>query len=356
MPISIMIKPSSSACNLKCEYCFYSDVVSHREEKDKRMITEETANTIIEKALDFEKEYIVFVFQGGEPLLRGLEFFEAFVKKVNQTNKNGTTISYSLQTNGTLLDENWCKFFRENGFLVGVSLDGDETVNAYRKYPNGKPAFDDIMAGIELLKKYNIPFNVLSVLTKKVANNFRSTYRFFKSNDLHYLQYIKYLKPFETDDDEYSLSNEDYLGYLNSAFKIYYNDILRGYNISIRQFDNYRLLQAGNQAEQCGMNGNCSKQFVIEGDGSVYPCDFYCTDEWYLGNINDQDFEQLTNSERANKFFYDSLEYNEECKNCQYFRLCRGGGCKRNKVAYDHCQAYKNFFDKNKEFLQNISR
>lgn len=302
----------------------------------------ETAENIIVKALDFVGDEVYFTFQGGEPLLSGIDFFEQFIELCNKY-KGGAKVSISVQTNGTLINDSWCKFFAKNGILVGVSLDGDEELNSYRVYPDGTNSYNDIMHGIELLKKYNVQFNVLSVLTSRLAQNIRKSYRFFKQNGLSYLQYIPCLNPFD-EKNEFAMSNEDYASYLNSTFKIYYNDVMRGTLISIRQLDNYRLLAGGKSAEQCGMNGPCATQFVVEGDGSVYPCDFYCTDEWLLGNINDSSFNDLYNTKKTVDFVKSSFVVKEECKSCEFFSLCRGGGCKRNRESEDYCSAYKSFF------------
>lgn len=355
MPISVMIKPSSSACNLRCDYCFYNSIAKSRNEEYKGMMSLETARNTIEKAFEFAKgTNVSFAFQGGEPSLRGIEFFEEFVSFTNELNKYNSPVSICFQTNGTLINDEWCEFFKKNNILVGVSLDGDEELNSYRKYPDGTNSFNDIMHGIELLKKYNIEFNVLSVLTKRLANNIRQSYRFFKQNDLHFLQYIPCLKPFDSEDNEYSMSNEDFANYLNRCFKIYYNDRMRGNFVSIRQLDNYVLLAHGRNAEQCGMNGPCSTQFVVEGDGSVYPCDFYCVDKWYLGNINDDDFDTMHHSEKSVEFLKESFKINDECKTCEYLTICRGGGCKRTRASYEYCSAYKCFFDNSLDMIMNL--
>ena len=357
MPISVMIKPSSSACNLRCDYCFYNSISESRNEAFKGMMSLKTAKNIIEKAFEFTKGTDVsFAFQGGEPSLRGIDFFEEFVKLTKKLNKYNSNVSICFQTNGTLIDDKWCEFFKKNNILVGVSLDGDEELNSYRKYPDGKNSYQDIMRGIECLKKYDIEFNVLSVLTKRLANNIRQSYRFFKQNKLHYLQYIPCLKPFDSEDNEFSMSNDDYAYYLNHCFKIYYNDIMRGNLISIRQFDNYVVLAKGNNAEQCGMNGPCSTQFVVEGDGSVYPCDFFCIDKWYLGNINDVDFYTMYHSEKCVNFVKESFKTYSSCKDCNYFTICRGGGCKRTRTSYNYCEAYKTFFDNSLGMIMNLRR
>ena len=345
MPVSVMLKPSSSACNLKCEYCFYTSLADKRDTAFKGYMTEETAGNVIKSALEYANgTEAFFTFQGGEPLLSGIDFFRMFVEKEKALNTGHSKITNCIQTNATLINDEWCSFFKQNHILVGVSLDGDKETNSYRIYKDGKESFDDVMSSIELLKKHGVEFNVLSVLTTRLAQNFRKSYRFFKSNGLTYLQYIPCLKAFDEDESKFAMSADDYAGYLNSAYKLYCNDNLRGVNISIRQFDNYRLLMRGRPAEQCGMNGFCSEQFVVEGDGSVYPCDFYCVDEYYLGNINSTSFAEMHNSSLYKEFIKFSYSIDERCKQCQYLSLCRGGGCKRTAVSSDYCEAYKQFF------------
>lgn len=347
MPLSIMVKPASSACNLRCEYCFYTAVAKKREVFDKGMLSLETSEKMISSAFECSKDFVGFVFQGGEPLIRGIDFYREFVSFVKKYNTSTAEVSFAVQTNGTLLNDEWCEFFGENNFLVGVSLDGNEEQNKYRVYPDGSASFSDIMGGIELLKKHNVQFNVLSVLTKNLANTFRDSYKFFKSMGLSYLQYIPCLRDFDSDDDVYVMNNEDYLNYLNSAFRMYYNARLRGTPFSIRQFDNYVLLAHGSCPEQCGMKGGCSEQFVVEGDGSVYPCDFYCNDEQCLGNINDTSFDEMRKSKKALDFISSSFEKRDECNECKYYYLCRGGGCKRNNASFNYCETYKKFFSQN---------
>lgn len=345
MPISVMIKPSSSACNLKCEYCFYTSLAEKRDEAFKGYMNEKTAQNIIKSALEYAASTdVFFTFQGGEPLLSGIDFFKMFIQKEKELNTKHSKIINCIQTNATLINDEWCSFFKENDILVGVSLDGDRELNSYRLYKDGKESFDDVMSAIGLLEKYNVQFNILSVLTSRLAQNFRKSYRFFKSNNLHFLQYIPCLKGFDEEESEYAMSVEDYSYYLKNAYKLYYNDVSRGLQMSIRQFDNYRLLMQGRPTEQCGMSGICSEQFVVEGDGSVYPCDFYCINECYLGNINELSFAQMHESKLYQAFIKSSYIIDEKCKSCLYFRLCRGGGCKRNKDSTDYCDAYKMFF------------
>lgn len=347
MAISVMLKPSSSNCNLKCKYCFYHSLSEERSEYSKGMMNSDTAHRVIASAFDFAKgSDVYFTFQGGEPLLSGIDFYVDFVDYISKNNPMNSPVHFCMQTNGTLIDEKFAAFFKKNGFLVGVSLDGDESLNMYRTYPDGRSSFDDVMNGINLLKKYGVTFNVLSVLTKNTAANFKRAYRYFKENNLRYIQFIPGLRPMKSKYDEnLYMSCDDFEQFLIRGFNIYYNDFMRGDYVSVRSFDNYVALAGGRNAEQCGMNGCCSTQFVVEGDGSVYPCDFYCTDEWYLGNINDISFVDMYHNRRAAEFLKESFKLSDDCKDCSCFYLCRGGGCKRNRQDKDYCTAYKKFFE-----------
>lgn len=358
MAISVMLKPASSNCNLKCEYCFYHSLASQRDEYSKGMMSIETAKNVIDSALSFAKGTdVYFTFQGGEPLLCNINFYKEFVSYVILKNNQGSNIHYCLQTNGTLINDDFGELFKKYGFLVGVSLDGDREINRYRCYPDGKSSFDDVIKGIEILKKHGVTFNILSVLTKNTANNFRKAYRFFKENGLRYLQFIPCLKPFDGGYDEsLYMTSDDYAEFLNRGFNIYFNGFMRGDYVYIRSFENYIALSKGQNAEQCGMNGCCSTQFVVEGDGSVYPCDFYCTDEWYLGNINENSFDELYHSTKAAEFLKNSFILDDRCKTCEYFSICRGGGCKRNRQSADYCEAYKSFFKNNIDKMQQMNR
>ena len=143
------------------------------------------------------------------------------------------------------------------------------------------------------------------------------------------------------------MTPEQYKHFLIHGFNAYVKDYVRDEYTSIRYFDNLVHLYLGNPTEQCGMCGHCTHQFVAEGNGNIYPCDFYCTDEWLLGNINEpsENFDTLAHCEKAIEFLRESLAVSDECKKCRYFGLCRGGGCKRTREDRNYCESYKAFFD-----------
>ncbi len=348
-PLSIMIKPASSLCNMRCEYCFYHDVTDHRDIKSFGMMSEETAENLIEKALDFaDGESIAFAFQGGEPTLRGLDFFKYFCEKVKKLNAKGSQIFYGLQTNGTVIDDEWAEFFRENKFLVGLSLDGDFENNSFRVDDKGNNAFYKIIKAVDILTKNKVDFNILTVLTGKCAENIDDILKYFKKRGFKYLQFIPCLRPFgDNSESELYMTPEQYKHFLINGFNFYVKEYVRGNYTSIRYFDNLVHLYLGNPTEQCGICGHCMHQFVAEGNGNIYPCDFYCTDEWLLGNINEvtENFDTLAHSEKATEFLRESLAFDEKCKKCRFFPVCRGGGCKRSRKDRDYCESYKGFFE-----------
>ncbi len=345
-PLSLMIKPASSLCNLSCEYCFYKDVSEHREHSGFGIMKDAVAETLVKKALAYaDGELAAFAFQGGEPTLAGIDFFRNFAAYVNKYNTKNSRIFYSIQTNGSTLDDEWAIFFKKNSFLVGLSLDGDFDGNKFRRRPSGQNAYYKILTAAEKLKKYEVDFNILTVLTGYCAENGERIYKFFRSQGFRYLQFIPCLRPFGSEEQsELYMTSEQYGDFLIKVFNLYVKDYVRGNYISIRQFDNWVRLYLKQPAEQCGVAGHCSRQFVAEANGNIYPCDFYCTDEYLLGNISDKSFSELESSPTATAFIKESLTLPDKCKVCPVFGLCRAGGCKRTQLSEDYCEAYKRFF------------
>lgn len=347
-PLSIMIKPASSLCNMRCKYCFYSDVTDYRDVKNFGKMNEETAENLIKKAFDFaDGESVAFAFQGGEPTLCGIDFFDYFCNTVKKHNTKNSTVFYGLQTNGTLIDDDWAKFFKSKNFLIGLSLDGDFDNNSFRVDANLQNTFYKTVKAADILQKHGVQFNILTVLTGRCADNIDTVLRYFKKRGFRHLQFIPCLRPFgDKTQSELYMTAEQYKHFLIHAFNAYVKDYVRGDYTSIRYFDNLVHLYLGNPTEQCGICGHCMHQFVAEGNGNIYPCDFYCTDEWLLGNINnkDENFDTLAHSRKATAFLKESININSECKQCRFFPLCRGGGCKRTREAENYCEAYKGFF------------
>lgn len=344
--LSIMIKPASALCNLRCEYCFYRDVAENRAQSEYGIMARETARALIQKALTFaDGAPVSFTFQGGEPTLAGLEYYENFISDLKERNTKNSPVFLSMQTNGTLINGDWAKFLAENNFLTGLSLDGDFDANRFRKDENGKNSFYNILKAAETLKKHGAEFHILAVLTGCSARRGKEIYHFFKSQGFKNIQFIPCLKPFGyAGESELFMTEREYAGFLCDVFSLYAKDYKKGRYISVRQFDNWVRLYLGGAAEQCGMSGFCARQFVCESNGNIYPCDFYCTDEYLLGNINESSFDEIAFCETAKNFIESSADMPEKCRKCEYYSLCRAGGCRRTRQSADYCGTYKKFF------------
>ena len=351
-PLNLLIKPSSGMCSLNCTYCFYHDLMSKREVPSYGFMSEETSRALIRKALAYATGQCSFGFQGGEPTMIGLDFYQTFVELVKEYNHKNLEISYFIQNNGYLLSEEWVRFLADNHFLIGISLDGTiHTHNRYRKNYDGKGSFDQVMDTIGLCNRYKAEYNILTVVNKATAMSVRKVYQFYRRQDFRYLQFIPCLDPLgsEKGKEEYSLLPEEYGRFLCELFDLWYDDYCHGHLISIRNFDNYLGMLKGYPPEACDMRGQCSIQHVVEADGSIYPCDFYVLDQWKLGNIREEEFGGFAAKEQAVKFMELSRNQDGECRSCRYFKLCRGG-CRRVREENGQgrnyfCRSYKMFFD-----------
>lgn len=190
-PLQLLIKPASGMCNLRCRYCFYYDVTQNREQENYGMMSGKTLENLVQKSLSYAEGSCGFAFQGGEPTLAGLDFYKDLIRLVEQYNTRKIAVSYSLQTNGYNLGEEWAEFFAEHKFLVGVSLDGVKaTHDALRPDAYGEGSFGKIMKTIELFNRHKVEYNILTVVNAKTAAKIRRIYEFYKKNGFHYQQYI----------------------------------------------------------------------------------------------------------------------------------------------------------------------
>jgi len=354
-PISMLIKPVSSTCNMACEYCFYSDVSSAREVQNYGLMELSTLKIIIKKAFLYAEQSANFGFQGGEPTLAGLDFFKTVVDLQKKYNTKRIKVNNSIQTNGLIIDDEWASFFHKNKFLVGVSLDGSQNIHdKYRLDQNKSGTFDRVMKSIKLLEKHKVDFNILTTVTLDVAENIDKIYYFFKKLGFRYLQFIPCLDELHQSKEKgrYSLTPKAYGEFLIKLFKLWYVDLNSKNMVDIRYFDNIVMMLCGYPPESCGMSGFCTCYYMIEADGSVYPCDFYVTDEWRLGNIKTDEFGDMLNCDKAKLFVDISKQVAQECRSCEHFRICRGG-CRRNRepIGVENnnlnqlCEGFKMFFD-----------
>lgn len=345
--VSALIKPASSLCNLRCKYCFYCDVAAHRETESYGVMKPEVARAVIDRLIDAADEggSVLFSFQGGEPTLAGVEFFRAFTDYATEKNGGKCTVSYAIQTNGIALDNEFCALLAKHHFLVGLSLDGDEVTHNYNRVDaTGQGTHKRIMNTVKLLRKHNVDFNILSVVTETMAKHPQSVFRFYMKNGMDFLQFIPCLQPLDESGQgaqpdsphanaPYTLRARTYSDFLIKMFRLWKDEILKGKQLSIRLFDNIVGMYLGIPPEQCGVYGRCQNQLIIEGDGSVYPCDFYVLDDFLCGNVLVDPVESLLNGSGAQKFLAMDPPKNPRCPTCPYLPMC-GGTCKRYRAFY----------------------
>lgn len=353
--IHLLIKPASGNCNLRCKYCFYADVTSNREVASFGFMSLDTLEGIVKKVIDNSEIECGFAFQGGEPTLAGLEFYKKLIEFETKYNTKKLKISNTIQTNGYIIDDEWAKFFSDNNFLVGLSVDGNKDIhNLYRVDSKGNDTFKRVLSVIEIFNKYKVEYNILTVVTAQTAKSITKIYKFYMKNKLYYQQYIPCLDPLgeERGNYKYSLTPELYSLFLKDLFDLWYNDIVNNNFVYNRYFENLVGMLKGYPPESCAMVGHCNCQYVIEADGGVYPCDFYVLDEYKIGNILTDDFETLNYNLKKTEFIEKSMNIPNNCKSCRWFPLCRGG-CRRDREPVINgkldlnyfCKSYKDFFE-----------
>ena len=360
--VTFLIKPASSLCDMRCRYCFYHDISDIREVKSMGIMSEATAQALLQAAFAAVEPggFIQFTFQGGEPTLAGLDFFRNFVDLEAQFRTRNVTVGHSIQTNGLHLNEEWADFLKKNGFLVGISIDGSQAIHdAYRVDASGKGTWDRVTGALTLLERYDVETNILCVVSSAVAKNPQKVYASLRKLG-HPMQFIPCLDPLEAPrgSEKYSLKPDAYGRFLCALFDCWHRDWKAGNYISIRTFDDYLRILMRMPPSTCAAAGACGSYLVVEGDGSLYPCDFYVLDEWKIGNIRDMRVEEALSSPASVRFVMEGALRPEACKGCPYFPVCRGG-CRRDWTELRknyYCESFRNFFAYALPRLQEMAR
>ncbi len=350
---SLLIKPASAVCNLDCAYCFYLDRdADPYKALPGRKMTEETLERLVDSYLFYSYPNSTFAFQGGEPTLAGLGFFEKLVEFQKQYGRNGQSVSNAMQTNAVLLDESWCNLFRDSDWLLGVSLDGPETMHdLYRYNKGGQGTWRKVVGAIEMLQAQKVEFNILCVLSQANVDQPRELYRFFRSLGVDNVQYIP-LAEFNADGTPmpFTITADQYGRFLTETFDAWWPDRRK---MRIRFFDNLAEAVAGLKPGTCTMHETCDSYVVVEYNGDVYPCDFFVEKEWKLGNITLDSWSEIARRSRRYSFASKKTLAHPECQVCEYQSICHGGcpksrhGPKGNFEDLDYfCGAYKMIFSK----------
>ena len=345
---SLMIKPVSGRCNMRCTYCFYADELKHRPSGVHAAMSGAVLERVVRSAFAYADGRVAFAFQGGEPSLAGPDYYRELLRLEKKYNSRGLPVSHALQTNG--LDLSGLQdVLREGQFLVGLSVDGTQAIHDTRRVDaEGRGTYARVLATADTLRREGIPYNILCVADDAVAAEATACYRELRRHG--YLQFIACLDPLGQCNT--ALDPARYGRFLIETFRLYAKDFRAGRYVSVRQFDGWLNRLCGHPSGQCGMNGCCQVSFLVESNGDVFPCDFYALDEWRLGNIAEASLRKMAGSETARAFVESSLPRAKECDGCRWFSLCRGG-CRRDREPFTPgeplplnrlCESYRMFF------------
>jgi len=351
---SILVKPAGPDCNMACAYCFYLEKADLFEPRGRHRMSDEILEAMVRQTMENAPGQISFGWQGGEPTLMGLGFFE---KAVELQKKHGRshTVGNGLQTNGILIDEKWVKFLKEYNFLVGLSIDGPAHVHdRYRKMKGGGGSWDQVVEGAHRMLDGGVAVNALTVVNDYAVGFAEEIYAFHKDLGLNYMQFIPLVDPGigrGGDDVPDRVSAERFGAFLCSLFDLWIGDFDDGVpTTSVRFFDSVFHVYAGLQPPECTLLSECGAYVVVEHNGDVYSCDFYVEPEWRLGNVLHDDLGALLNSERQDEFGLMKSRLAAPCASCRWLKYCRGG-CTRDRTAgaqgkLSHlCESFQIFFE-----------
>ncbi len=354
-PFQLLIKPASADCNARCEYCFYLRVgkemyTDRRNRMTRHRMAGEVLERLVSSFLELRLPLSVFSWQGGEPTLMGLPFFERVVELQKKYGKSGQLVGNALQTNGFLIDDTWARFLAEYRFLVGLSLDGPRDV--HERY-RGK-SFHKVMRAARLLREHRVAFSVLCCVSPANADRGREVYRWFIEHGFFALQFIPIV---ETDPAtgrlaDFSVTGEQYGRFLCDVFDEWAK---HGWGkVSVRIFDAMLSRAVGAPIHFCPLGERCDSYLVVEHNGDVYPCDFFVRPELKLGNIMEKELPAFFNVVKAKEFSDAKKAYGDACASCEYLDMCYGG-CQKDRLVRQKdrldgkrswlCEGYRMFFE-----------
>lgn len=379
-PLYVMTKPAGASCNLACEYCYYLEKLQLYRHDARHVMSDEMLERFVKQYIESQTmQQVLFCWHGGETLMRPLSFYEKVVRLQRQY-AQGRQIDNVIQTNGTMIDDRWAQFFHDQGWLVGVSIDGPEEFHdEYRRNKTGRPSWRQVMKGINCLNKHQVEWNAMAVVNDFNADYPLDFYQFFKDIGCHYLQFTPIVERISTHPDgphlasmaddvqaelaDFSVTPEQWGHFLCTVFDQWVrNDVGSTF---VQLFDTTLANWMGMEGSLCTMARECGHAGVMEYNGDVYSCDHFVFPEYKLGNIRDNTLTEMMYSERQRAFGqnkYRSLP--QQCKSCHYLFACHGE-CPKNRFSETAqgepglnylCQGYYRFFEHVAPYMDFMKR
>jgi uncharacterized protein len=379
---NIMAKPAGPVCNLNCTYCYYLEKKKLYPGKTDFKLTEEVLEIFIKNYIESQQVPVVtFTWQGGEPTLMGLDYFKKVIE-LQKKYSSGKNIENSFQTNGTRLNNDWCKFFADNKILVGISIDGEEhNHDHYRKTNSGKASFKSVMRGIEMLHRNKAEFNTLSVVNGYNVHYASETYRFLKRIGSGFIQFLPVVERIANHNAEetlrlvspsfgpdarvsdWSVGAKDFGKFLITIFNEWVRTDVAQYYVQI--FDATLANYVGEMPGLCVFSETCGDALVMEHNGDLFSCDHYVYPEYLLGNITDTPMIDLVKSQRQFDFGIDKRnKLPRYCLECDVRYACHGECPKHRFIPTPDgkpglnylCEGYKMFFKHVEPYMEYMAK
>lgn len=378
-PLYVMTKPAGAHCNLACDYCYYLEKQKLYQNGEKHVMSDQLTEVFVREYIQsqFGRE-VNFTWHGGEPMIRPLSYYKKVVRWQRQY-AEGKTILNCLQTNGTLLTPEWCRFLHDEGWLVGISIDGPQNMHdAYRMKRNGAPTWEKVMQGIEMLDRYEVEWNAMAVVNDVTAARPLEFYRFFRDElECRYLQFTPVVERIHRhqdgrhlahvmDGEEYtvapfSVTPEAWGEFLCTMFDEWYrNDVGEMF---VQTFEATLANWAGVTPGVCSLSDWCGHAAVMEHNGDIYCCDHFVFPEYYLGNIRNRGILDMLNSEKQMAFAdMKTKGLPAQCHKCQWQFACHGE-CPRNRFVKTKdgepglnylCEGYRRYFEHVAPFMEEL--
>lgn len=368
-PLYVMLKPAGSLCNLACDYCYYLEKAGLYAQNKHHVMSDELLERFVREYIESQTmPEVMFTWHGGETLMRPIAFYRKAME-LQRKYAQGRRINNSIQTNGTLLTDEWCRFFKEHNFLVGISVDGpQEFHDEYRRDKMNRPSFIKVRKGIELLKKHGVEFNCMAVVNDYNVDYPLEFYRFFKETGCPYIQFTPIVERLrrnnqslklatakesaqETELAPFSVSAQKWGDFLCTVFDEWVKQDVG--SIFIQLFDSTLANWVDTQPGVCTMAKTCGHAGVMEFNGDVYACDHFVFPEYRLGNIYTKPLASMMYSEEQLKFGNDKFDtLPQQCRECDMLFACYGE-CPKNRFIFDKygneglnylCEGYYKFF------------
>jgi uncharacterized protein len=330
-PLYVMLKPAGAACNLRCSYCYYLDKRNLYPEAKSYLLPDELLEKFTRDYLQSQTmQQVLFTWHGGEALLRNIDFYKKALALQKRYGR-GIQIDNSIQTNGLLLTDEWCRFLKENHFLVGISIDGPQHCHdRYRTGINREPSFQKVMQGIELLKKHGVEYNAMAVVNDYNVDYPLEFYRFFKSIDCRFIQFSPIV---EQTDGQMASWNVPAAGWGDFLIAIFDEWVKQDVGqIFVQYFDSTLANWVGADPGTCILARSCGHAGVMEFNGDVYSCDHFVFPSYRLGNIRQKTLTEMMYSPQQNQFGCDKYaRLPRQCKECEVLFACHGE-CPKNRI------------------------